>query len=110
VKGRKMGGGIRFGEMERDSLLAHGTSFLLHDRLMHCSDETKSHVCSLCGSLISPIAVTDAINTINYKRNHIECKSCNTDKGIEIIAVPSVFKYLVAELAAMNVKMTLEVK
>ena len=31
VKGRKRHGGIRLGEMERDSLLAHGTSFLLHD-------------------------------------------------------------------------------
>ncbi|KAA1466738.1 beta and beta-prime subunits of DNA dependent RNA-polymerase [Dentipellis sp. KUC8613] len=53
VKGRKRAGGIRFGEMERDALIAHGTSFLLQDRLMNCSDYSIAWVCRTCGSLIS---------------------------------------------------------
>lgn len=54
IKGRKFGGGIRFGEMERDALLAHGAAYLLHDRLHTCSDYTVMEVCSACGSLLSP--------------------------------------------------------
>lgn len=53
VKGRKRAGGIRFGEMERDALIAHGTSFLLQDRLMNCSDYSTAWVCRKCGSLVS---------------------------------------------------------
>lgn len=54
IKGRKVGGGIRFGEMERDSLLAHGAAYLLHDRLHSSSDYKPCYLCNACGSLLSP--------------------------------------------------------
>lgn len=53
IKGRKFGGGIRLGEMERDSLLAHGAAYVLHDRLHTCSDYTTLDACAGCGSILS---------------------------------------------------------
>ncbi|SCU81962.1 LAFA_0C08218g1_1 [Lachancea sp. 'fantastica'] len=53
VKGRKRHGGIRVGEMERDALIGHGTSFLLQDRLLNCSDYTQTPVCRECGALLT---------------------------------------------------------
>jgi DNA-directed RNA polymerase I subunit RPA2 len=37
----------------------------------------------------------------------VVCHACQTSKGIETVAMPYVFRYLAAELAAMNIKMTL---
>lgn len=63
IKGRKNKGGVRLGEMERDALLSHGAAFLLHDRLMNCSDRHVAHVCSTCGSLLSTSARRGAVAT-----------------------------------------------
>lgn len=117
IKGRKRGGGIRFGEMERDSLLAHGASYLLHDRLHTSSDHHIADVCSLCGSLL-----TSSVVNVQQKRliqeigklppgrtpKKVTCYSCGTSKGMETVAMPYVFRYLAAELASMNIKVTLQ--
>jgi DNA-directed RNA polymerase I subunit RPA2 len=137
IKGRKVHGGIRFGEMERDSLIAHGVSFLLHDRLMNCSDYHTTFACRECGSLIAaqnksrrmrkqpqftkpvdfeqpeqsvsaPAKMVQAPN--KDSASNVLCRVCNHGNEICVVAVPYVFMYLVNELAAMNIRMTLDIK
>lgn len=116
VGGRKRGGGIRFGEMERDSILAHGAAYLLHDRLHSCSDYHIAEVCSFCGSLLTATVIqqqkriVQEIPGIPQTRTpkNFMCHACKTKKGMETVAMPYVFRYLAAELAAMNIRMELK--
>lgn len=120
IKGRKFGGGIRFGEMERDSLLAHGAAYLLHDRLHACSDYHVMDVCANCGLLVSTMLVPHAssrttgtavsANDAHASRGQVTCMLCQSGKYVERVAVPYVFKYLVNELAAMNIRCSVDVK
>ncbi|XP_015878970.3 DNA-directed RNA polymerase I subunit 2 [Ziziphus jujuba] len=114
IKGRKRGGGVRFGEMERDSMLAHGAAYLLHDRLHTCSDRHIADVCTLCGnilttSLVRPQKPRDVGGLPPRGSKKVTCHFCQSSKGMETVAMPYVFRYLAAELAAMNIKMTLKV-
>ncbi|AQZ15464.1 RPA135 (YPR010C) [Zygosaccharomyces parabailii] len=72
VKGRKRHGGIRVGEMERDALIGHGTSFLLQDRLLNCSDYTQTNVCRECGSILATQQSVPRIGSISSLR----CRRC----------------------------------
>ncbi|KAL8145296.1 DNA-directed RNA polymerase I subunit 2 [Apium graveolens] len=118
VKGRKQGGGIRFGEMERDSLLAHGAAYLLHDRLHLSSDHHIADVCSICGSILTTTVAQPQKRIIREiagippgrDPKKVACVACKTSKGMETVAMPYVFRYLAAELAAMNIKLTLQLK
>lgn len=133
IKGRSKGGGIRVGEMERDSLLAHGCAYLLQDRLMNCSDYSRQWVCKKCGSFLS---TTPTVGTGGRRGGRatglVRCRRCaicleeagdlegeiwedGTGKkwvgGNEttVVAVPGVLKYLDVELSAMGVKMKFNV-
>uniref|UniRef100_A0A2P2LTZ0 DNA-directed RNA polymerase n=1 Tax=Rhizophora mucronata TaxID=61149 RepID=A0A2P2LTZ0_RHIMU len=118
IKGRKRGGGIRFGEMERDAMLAHGAAYLLHDRLHTCSDYHIADVCSLCGSVLTTSFIQTQKRVVRdigglppmRSPKKVACHSCQTSKGMETVAMPYVFRYLAAELAAMNIKMTLQLR
>eukprot|EP00747_Dinoflagellata_sp_TGD_P159002 gnl/TRDRNA2_/TRDRNA2_177864_c0_seq2.p1 gnl/TRDRNA2_/TRDRNA2_177864_c0~~gnl/TRDRNA2_/TRDRNA2_177864_c0_seq2.p1 ORF type:complete len:1194 (+),score=-61.88 gnl/TRDRNA2_/TRDRNA2_177864_c0_seq2:82-3663(+) len=124
VKGRKAGGGIRFGEMERDALLAHGAAYLLHERLHISSDSSVLDMCSQCGYLlgVQPFINNMSIHlknqfkteteTISEKREYssqIRCQLCSSSEFLTTITLPSVFKFLAVELAAMNVKLCMHV-
>ncbi|XP_029449641.1 DNA-directed RNA polymerase I subunit RPA2 [Rhinatrema bivittatum] len=109
IGGRNVQGGIRFGEMERDALLAHGTSFLLHDRLFNCSDRSVAHVCVACGSLLSPLLEKPPPSWSSMRHRKYHCAICNSSDTIDTISVPYVFRYFVAELAAMNINVKLDV-
>ncbi|KAM0276314.1 hypothetical protein ACHAQH_006857 [Verticillium albo-atrum] len=132
IKGRKKGGGIRVGEMERDALLAHGTAFLLQDRLLNCSDYTKSWICRSCGSFLSVQPTVSPFVGKKKQISTVRCRSCakrldETDlegDSIEgevwedgqgnqwvggdnttMVVVPGALKFLDVELAAMGVKL-----
>jgi DNA-directed RNA polymerase I subunit RPA2 len=99
VKGRKKGGGVRFGEMERDGLLAYGASFVIRDRLLHCSDEDYAHVCTACGSMLSTVLRRSG------SHDDYTCRSCKSSAHLQVITIPYVLRYLVNELAGMNIAM-----
>ena len=134
IKGRAKGGGIRVGEMERDALLAHGTAFLLQDRLMNCSDYMKAWICKVCGSFLSTqpsVGSYSGSKRFGVEGGKYKCRRCSrkakpTDpknecwedmKGekwfggdsVTAVAIPGVLRYLDVELAAMGVRMKFDV-
>ncbi|XP_052744867.1 DNA-directed RNA polymerase I subunit RPA2 [Bicyclus anynana] len=97
VKGRRRGGGVRLGEMERDGLLSHGAAFLLQDRLFHCSDKTEAIICIKCGTLLGPI-----VGTLGTSGEGDTCRLCGAG-DLRSVSIPYIFKFFVTQLASVNI-------
>lgn len=98
TKGRAKAGGLRFGEMEKDTLLGHGASATTKERLCDVSDKYNMAVCK-CGE----------IAIYNMIRQEFYCPLCPS-KEIGNVTIPYVLKYNKHLQGAAGINMNLGVE
>jgi hypothetical protein len=93
AEGRARDGGLRFGEMERDCIVAHGASEFLKEIMMEKSDNFQCFVCKSCGLL----------GEVNPVLGIYQCKTCEGTTEFAQIRVPYAYKLFAQELESMNI-------
>jgi DNA-directed RNA polymerase II subunit RPB2 len=99
ISGRSRGGGLRFGEYEKDNLISHGAAHLLQERMLFSSDVFQTVFCTNCGEI--------AISRLGSEKNI--CKLC-TQRGVEEVrfgtcAIPYAFKTLLHYIAVAGISL-----
>ncbi|XP_042483673.1 DNA-directed RNA polymerase D subunit 2b-like [Macadamia integrifolia] len=100
VSDRKRFGGVKFGEMERDCLIAHGASANLHERLFTLSDFSQMHICRKCTNIAS---VIQRSLPGGKKIRGPYCRFCESAENIVRVNVPYGAKLLCQELFSMGI-------
>jgi DNA-directed RNA polymerase subunit B len=91
TEGRAKEGGLRLGEMEKDTFVAHGASLLLKERFD--SDKTVVPVCGGCGI----IAIHDTYKDKRY------CPICGDDVEVNDIEISYAFKLILDEFKSLGI-------
>jgi DNA-directed RNA polymerase II subunit RPB2 len=118
VSGRANDGGLRIGEMERDSIISHGATEFLRESMLVRGDQFYMAVCNKTGGIaiynpdqnmfMSPLAdgplkFVDSLDGTSKNVEHIT----KYGRSFSVVRVPYVFKLFMHELQAMNVKMSI---
>ena len=93
AEGRARDGGLRFGEMERDCIVAHGASEFLKEIMMEKSDNFECFVCKSCG----------LIGQVNPGTGLYACTSCETTTEFARVRIPYAYKLFLQELESMSI-------
>ena len=96
TEGRAKEGGLRLGEMEKDTFVAHGASLVLKERFD--SDKTIVPVCENCGLL----AIHDEFKNRSY------CPVCGDNVEINNVEISYAFKLILDEFKCLGVYPKLE--
>lgn len=92
TEGKEKEGGLRFGEMEGETLVGHGAAMLLQEKFIEDSDKITELVCEKCGV----IATNDQIRNKKY------CSLCEGSK-VYPVEMSYGFKLLLDELKALGI-------
>ena len=93
AEGRAREGGLRFGEMERDCIVAHGAAEFLKETMMEKSDNFQCYVCKTCGLL----------GQVNPKAGIFKCTSCDNTTDFATVRIPYAYKLFLQELETMSI-------
>ena len=99
VKGRKRAGGIKSGEMERDSLVSHGAASSLTDTHCHSSSAFTAVVCKKCQSTFD---ITFSVRDLKFV-----CNMCRNDSEIVKTTVPFAVITLSSLIGIINANLNL---
>lgn len=104
-EGRSRQGGLRFGEMEKDAVCAHGAAHVLMDRLMEQSDQIEVPICERCGLLAERHVLPTT--TAAPVPSRLWCRNCQTSDTVHLVHLPAAARLLMHELAGLHVAMRL---
>ncbi|RME80231.1 MAG: DNA-directed RNA polymerase subunit B [Methanobacteriota archaeon] len=91
TEGRSREGGLRFGEMERDTLIGYGASMVIRERLLEESDKSIQYICKDCGGL----------GYMDYVKGKPACQLCESG-DVKEVEVSYAFKLLLEEIESLT--------
>jgi DNA-directed RNA polymerase II subunit RPB2 len=116
VSGRANDGGLRIGEMERDSVISHGISNFLQESMMERGDKYHLAICNQSGMpaiynpaknlfmspiIDGPLDFTSSVDGQNLSIHNVT----RFGRSFSIVSIPYSLKLLMQELQTINLQM-----